>query len=178
MEKFQERNLDGGQLFLFGEINEENAQRVIEQLVYLDGRRRARPHEITVWVNSPGGLLQPALAIADVFDRCRATIRTIGMGTVESAASYVVMAGSRGHRFVSRYASIMIHEFTWSNSGSYTEMQGRKREVENTQKRQLAFVAERTGATPAQVRRILRHEETWLTPEEAIELGVVDGIYE
>lgn len=177
MEKFQERNLDTGNLFIFSEITEERVERTIEQLVYLGNKKRGRPKVITVWINSPGGLLQPALALADIFDNVAPTIRTIGLGSVESAASYVLMAGTKGHRYISKYSSIMLHEFSWANSGSYTEMAGRKKEIETTRRRQIEFVHARTGAPMTKIKRLLRHEESWLAPQEAIEFGLVDGIY-
>ena len=178
MEKFQEKNLDAGNVFVFGEIHEERIERIIEQILYLSSKKRGRPKEITVWINSPGGLLQPALALADLFDHIKPKIKTIGLGTVESAAAYLLMAGTKGRRFISRYSSVMLHEFSWSNSGSYTEMASRSKEIEKTRERQTEFVMSRTGQTKQKVKKILRHEETWLSPEEAVEWGLVDGIYD
>ena len=178
MEKYQEKNLDSGNIFVFGEIHEERIERVIEQTIYLSSKKRGRPKELRVWLNSPGGLLQPALALADLFDSLKVDVRTIGLGTVESAAAFVLMAGTRGKRYISKYSSIMLHEFSWSNSGSYTEMNSRQREIERTLERQSEFVASCTGKTVSQIKTILRHEETWLAPEEAIEWGLVDGIYD
>ena len=178
MEKFQEKNLEQGNVFVFGEIHEERIERIIEQILYLSSKKRGRPKEITVWINSPGGLLQPALALADLFDHIKPKIKTIGLGTVESAAAYVLMAGTKGKRFISKYSSIMLHEFSWSNSGSYTEMASRQKEIEKTRERQSEFVSAKSGKSIAQIKKILRHEETWLSPQEAIEWGLVDGIYD
>jgi len=177
MEKYQERNLEGGHVLLFGEITEERAEKVVEQVLYLEGKRKGRPKEVCLWIHSSGGLLQPALALSDLFDNIRLPVRTIGLGTVESAAAYLLMAGTKGRRMLSRYASIMVHEFSWNNSGSYTEMKGRSKEIEQTLKRQIEFVCERTGLPARKVRKLLKHAETWLTPDEALEWKLIDEIY-
>ena len=177
MDKFQERNLDTGNIFLFGEIDDENSQMVIEQLLYLDSKKRGRPKVIKLWINSPGGLLQPAYAMADLFDKLKSDVSTIGVGTVESAATFVLMAGTKGKRLISKYASVMLHEYFWSNSGSFTEMKGRQKEIENTRARQMEFIVERTGRTHAQAAKLLKHEEVWLSANEALKNGLVDGIY-
>jgi len=177
MDKFQERNLDSGNIFLFGEIDDENSQQAIEQLLYLNSKKRARPKTITVWINSPGGLLQPAYAMVDIFGKLKSQVRTIGIGTVESAAAFVLMGGTKGQRLLSRYASVMIHEYFWSNSGSFTEIKGRQIEIENTRKRQVQFISEYSGKTLAQAGKFLRHEEVWLCAEEALKHGIVDNIY-
>ncbi len=175
MEKYEEKLLDKGHVMIFGNILEEKMERVIEQLLYLETKRGVKT--ITVWIDSTGGLLQPALAVADVFEHCSKPIKTIGIGSVESAATFILVAGTKGMRYVSRNCSLMVHEFSWSNSGSYTEMTSRMKEIEATYRRQFDFLSRHTGKSEKELRRIVKHEETWLTPEEAIEWGFVDDVY-
>lgn len=174
MESYQLKNLERGHLALFGEVDDERVQTLIEQLVFLEKRRALG--EITLWINSAGGLLQPAFGLSDVMDLLEKPIRTIGLGTVESAATVVLMSGTPGRRLLTRNASIMIHEYSWSNSGSVTEMKGRMTEIENTARKQVAHLARATGREPAEIRKLLRHAETWLTPDQAMEWGLVDGV--
>ena len=121
--------------------------------------------------------MQPAYAMADLFDKLKSDVSTIGVGTVESAATFVLMAGTKGKRLISKYASVMLHEYFWSNSGSFTEMKGRQKEIENTRTRQMEFIEERTGKTHVQAAKLLKHEEVWLSANEALKHGLVDGIY-
>ncbi len=174
MENFQVKNLERGHLTLFGEVDDEKVCTLIEQLAYLEGRRSVR--EITLWINSAGGLLQPAFGLADLMEVLSKPIRTIGLGTVESAATVILMSGTRGRRLATRNASVMIHEYSWSNSGSVTEMEGRMTEIKNTARKQVAHLVKCTGRTEVEVRGLLRHQETWLTPEECRDWGLIDGI--
>jgi len=123
METHQVKNLDKGHIAVFGDVDDEKVQAVIEQLLYLENRRSVR--EVTIWVNSAGGLLQPAFGLSDVMLVLEKPIRTIGLGTVESAATVLLTSGTPGRRLVTPNASLMIHEYSWSNSGSVTEMRGR-----------------------------------------------------
>jgi ATP-dependent Clp protease protease subunit len=182
MEKHVEKLIDHGHLTLFGEIDEEKVEDLMEKMLYLTkvksaGRRRRRPSQITLWINSAGGLLQPAFALVDLFDILGRPVSTVGLGSVESAAALVLMAGTKGRRFVTRHCSVMLHEYTWSNSGSFTEIQGRLKEVHQTLDKQLAVMSRFTGKSRSDLRKILKHEETWLTPQEAIEWGIVDKLY-
>jgi ATP-dependent Clp protease protease subunit len=175
MEKFQEKLLDKGHLVLFGEIEEENVQDMVEQLLYLSTGRR-RPRAITIWINSTGGLLQPTFALCDLFDQLEIPVHTVGMGTVESAAALVLMAGAKGKRSMMRNCSLMVHEYSWSNSGSYTEMSSRMKEVQSTIDKQLAFMSHHMKKSLTELKKVVKHEESWLTPEEAIKWGIVDKI--
>lgn len=174
MESFQVRNLDRGHITVFGEVDDEKVQAVVEQLLYLEARASVR--EITIWINSTGGLLQPAFGLADVMELLSTPVRTIGLGTVESAATVILTSGTRGRRLLTRSSSIMIHEYSWSNSGSVTEMRGRMSEIRNTAAKQVEHLAKVCQKPPAEVRKLLKHEETWLRPEDAIAWGMVDGV--
>ena len=70
----------------------------------------------------------------------------------------------------------MVHEYSWSNSGSVTEMRGRMNEIKNTAKKQVRHFAAKSGLTQEEAREVLRHEETWLTPQQAIKKGLIDGV--
>lgn len=174
MEAFQTKNLDKGHITLFGEVDDEMVQTLIEQMIYLEGKRSVR--EITLWVNSTGGLLLPAFGLADVMALLATPIRTIGLGTVESAATVVLTSGTRGRRLMTASASMMLHEYAWSNSGSMTEMRGRMAEIKNTARKQVEHLVRVTGRSEAEVKKLLRHEETWLSPAQAQERGLVDGV--
>lgn len=173
MEAFQTKNLDKGHITLFGEVDDEMVQTLIEQLLYLEARRSVR--EITMWINSTGGLLLPAFGLTDVMGLLATPIRTIGLGTVESAATVVLTSGTPGRRLMTPTASMMLHEYAWSNSGSMTEMRGRMSEIRNTARKQVEHLVRVTGRPEAEVKKLLRHEETWLTPPEAQALGLIDG---
>ncbi len=175
MERYQERILDKGHLVLFGEIDEENTRQLVEQLLYLTASKK-RPVPVTIWINSTGGLLQPTFALADFLCRLKVPVTTIGMGTVESAAALILMSGSKGKRSMMKNCSLMVHEYSWSNSGSFTEMSSRMKEVKNTIQKQLAFMSKHSGKSVDALREIVRHEETWLTPEEAVKWGIVDKV--
>ncbi len=175
MERFQEKLLEKGHLTLFGEIDEENVQSLVERMLYLSTARR-KPAPITLWINSTGGLLQPTFALIDLFGQLETTVATIGMGTVESAASLVLMAGAKGKRSIMQNCSLMVHEYSWSNSGSFTEMSSRMKEVQHTIRKQTEFMAERTGKSKSSLKQIVKHEETWLTPEECVKWGIVDRV--
>lgn len=175
MERYQEKVLEKGHLTLIGEIDEETVQGLIEQVLYLATCKR-KPVPVTLWINSTGGLLQPTFALIDLFGRLKVPVSTIGMGTVESAAALLLMSGTKGRRSLLPNCSLMVHEYSWSNSGSFTEMNSRMKEVQHTIDKQLTFMAKHTGRSREALRAIVKHEETWLTPQEAVKWGIVDKL--
>jgi ATP-dependent Clp protease protease subunit len=174
VEEFQTDNLDRGHVYLIGEVDDEKIGMLIEQLVYLGRRRRVT--EVTLWVNSSGGLLQPAFALVDLMAALGKPVRTVGLGTIESAAALILIGGTRGRRLMTRCASMMLHEYSWSNSGSVTEMRGRMTEIQNTLKKQVEHLVRCSGRGEDEVRALLKHEETWLTPVQAVEWGLIDRV--
>lgn len=174
MEDYQAENLDRGHVYLIGEVDDDKIGALIEQLVYLGRRRRVA--EVTLWVNSSGGLLQPAFALVDLMAALGKPVRTVGLGTIESAAALILIGGTRGLRLMTRCASMMLHEYSWSNSGSVTEMRGRMTEIQNTLKKQIEHLVRCSGRDEDAVRALLKHEETWLTPVQAVEWGLIDRV--
>ncbi len=174
METFQTKNLDRGHITVFGEIDDEKIQSVIEQLIYLETKRSLK--EITLWINSPGGYLQPSFGLADFMTQLSKPIRTIGVGTVESASTVILTSGTPGLRILTPSSSLMIHEYSWSNSGSVTEMRGRMTEIQNTARKQLEHLVRVSGRSLEEAQKLLQHQETWLSPEAAIEWGLVDAV--
>jgi ATP-dependent Clp protease protease subunit len=174
VDRFQEENLEQGHITLFGEVDDALIQGALEQLFYLEGKPDLK--EITLWINSDGGLLQAAFGMADIMELIKTPIRTVGLGSVESAATVLLASGTPGRRFLTRNASVMVHEYSWANSGSVTEMKGRMVEIQNTSRKQLAHLVRTTGKSERKVRELLRHEETWLRPEQAVTWGLVDAV--
>lgn len=174
MDDYKADLLDRGHVTVFGEVEEDRIQEALEQIFYLEGKPEVE--EITLWINSDGGLLQPAFGLADMLELVETPVRTIGLGTVESAATVLLTAGTPGRRFLTRNASVMVHEYSWANSGSVTEMRGRMTEIQNTSRKQIDHLRRTTGLSEKAVRKLLRHEETWLVPEQAVELGLVDAV--
>lgn len=162
--------------FLTGEVNEESILEVIKWIVY-ENLQANKEKVLTLYINSTGGSLCDAFALIDVMRNSACPIRTIGMGSVMSAAFLIFAAGTKGQRFIARNTSIMCHQFSEDMDGKYHDIKAQMRESENTNKRMLEVLKESTGLNNRVIRtKLLPPSDVWLNADDVIELGVADHI--
>jgi ATP-dependent Clp protease protease subunit len=162
--------------FLIGDINEENTLAAIRWIIYEN--LKDDQGELTMYINSDGGNLQDAFALIEVMKKSQKPIRTIAIGSVCSSAFIVFTAGTKGHRFVSETASIMCHQFSYTNNGKYHDMRSTMKETELINERMVSLLKEFTGLESRTIKtKLLPPSDVWFTAEEAIELGIADQIF-
>ena len=173
--KFQ----DAGVHFLIGEIDEENINECIKWIAYENIDARA-DRVLTLYVNSQGGDLYEALGLIDMMRNSQIPIRTIGYGSVMSAAFLIVAAGSPGERYITKNCGIMCHQMSMSEEmGKYHDIKATRKETDRLNKAMYDVLKEATGLDGRIIKtRLLPAHDVYMTAEEMIEFGAADQILE
>lgn len=162
--------------FLYGDIEEENIMNTIYWITY----ENMLPGDdvLTLYINSMGGSLADAFALIDIMRTSRKPIRTIGMGSVISAAFLIFAAGSKGERIISRNASIMCHQFSSGMDGKYHDIKAITKENELTNQRMVNLLKDCSGLDAKTIRnKLLPPTDVWFKAEEIVNLGIADSIF-
>ena len=162
--------------FLYGEIDESNIMDAIYWITY----ENLKPGNdmLTLYINSDGGNLQDAFALIEVMQKSKKPIRTIGIGSVCSAAFLIFAAGTKGERLISETASVMCHQFSDGYSGKYHDIKAAAKESDLANQRMVNLLKEFTELETRTIKsKLLPPSDVWFTADELIELGVADSIF-
>ncbi|MCA9252751.1 MAG: ATP-dependent Clp protease proteolytic subunit [Phycisphaerales bacterium] len=160
-------------IFLAGPITERTASATIMRLLYLQSIKRDQ--DINLYINSPGGLVDQTLAIYDTMQLVGCKIATYCIGQAASGAAVVLMAGTKGKRFILPNAKIMLHQPYGGITGQAEDIRIQAEEVLRDKKRLNEIISETTGKTVQQVTEDTERDR-YLNAKEALEYGVVDEI--
>ncbi len=165
--------------FLTGEIEEENIENAIKWIVYENLICGNSPKTLTMYINSSGGNLNDSLGLIDIMRTSQCPIRTIGIGSICSAAFMIFSSGTKGERYIANNTSIMCHQYTDGMEGKHHDIKSRFKEVELTNTRMIEILKENTGLETRTIKsKLLCPTDVWLTAEELIELGIADSFLE
>src|SRR5512134_3894965 len=137
-------------IFLAGPIVERTASIVIQQLLYLQSIRRDQ--DVNLYINSPGGLVDQTLAIYDTMQFMGSEVATYCIGQAASGAAIILMAGTKGKRFILPNAKVMLHQPYGGITGQAEDIRIQAREVLRDKQRLTEIIAAATGKTVDQVR--------------------------
>lgn len=160
-------------IFLAGPIVERSASVVIQQLLYLQSIRRSQ--DVHLYINSPGGLVDQTLAIYDTMQFMGSEVATYCIGQAASGAAIILMAGTKGKRYILPNAKVMLHQPYGGITGQAEDIRIQAEEVLRDKKRLNAIMAKCTGRTPEQVAEETERDR-FLNAEEALAYGIVDDI--
>lgn len=164
--------------FLSGDIEEDNIERCIKWITYENLDNKA-DKMLTLYVNSTGGDLYQAFALIDIINTSKYPIRTIGIGSVMSAAFLIVASGTKGERYVSENTSCMCHQFSSGTDGKYHDLKAEMRETELLNSKMVDILVKATGKVPSYVKkRLLPPTDVYMTAQEMVEHGAADYILE
>lgn len=138
-----------------------------------------RPQMLNLLVTSPGGDLNAAFALIDTMRGSAIPIRTIGLGQIASAGLMIFIAGDKGQRILTPNTSILSHQYTWGAIGKEHELFATVKEFDLTTKKMIAHYKKCTGLNEKKIREVLLPpQDIWLSPPEALELGICDYVKE
>ena len=163
----------GRTILLSTEINDESAMMVVDAFLQLQSEDPLK--DITMIINSPGGEISSMFAITDMMDMLSCDIRTIVLGMAASAASFIATCGTPGKRFISKNSKIMVHSVSGGAIGVIHDINIAVDEIKSLQEQMLEEYVKRTKIGKAEIKSLLERDR-YLKPEEAIEMGLVDGI--
>lgn len=162
-------------IFLAGPIVDRTASIVIQQLLYLQSIRRDQ--DVNLYINSPGGLVDQTLAIYDTIQFMGSEVATYCIGQAASGAAVILMAGSKGKRFILPNAKVMLHQPYGGITGQAEDIRIQAEEVLRDKKRLNEIIAHHTGRNIEDVARETERDR-YLNAMEAVEWGVVDEVLE
>jgi ATP-dependent Clp protease protease subunit len=175
-ERIDIKLLENSVFFLTGDIEEENIEKCIKWIAYEDLNPK-QDSILTLYVNSTGGDLYQAFALIDIMNSSAHKIRTIGIGTVMSAAFLIVAAGTRGERYVAHNTSCMCHQFSSGTDGKYHDLKAEMKETELLNTKMVDVLATATKQAPSYVKkRLLPPTDVYMTAQEMVEHGAADYI--
>jgi ATP-dependent Clp protease protease subunit len=162
-------------VFLGQEVDDQVANLIISQMLYLEAQDPDK--DISLYINSPGGMAYAGMAIYDVIQHVRPDVSTICVGMGMSAAAMVLCGGAHGKRLALPNARIMIHQGSAGTRGAPSDMEIQLREVLALTRRMAEIIAHHSGRTVEQVALDI-DRDYFMTPEEAMVYGLIDGIVE
>lgn len=160
-------------IFIGSPINDDVANAIIAQLLFLDSENKKE--DIKLYINSPGGSVTSALAIYDTMQHVKPDVQTICIGMAASAASVLLAAGTKGKRLVLPNAEVMIHQVLGGVEGQATDIDIHARHILKTRDRLNKILAEHTGQKLAKIERDT-DRDYFMTAEEARRYGIVDKV--
>jgi ATP-dependent Clp protease protease subunit len=162
-------------VFLGQEVDDQVANLIISQMLYLEAQDPEK--DISLYINSPGGVAYAGMAIYDVIQHVRPDVSTICVGMGMSAAAMVLCGGAPGKRLALPNARIMIHQGSAGTRGAPSDMEIQLREVLALTRRMAEIIAHHSGRSVEQVASDI-DRDYFMTPEEAMAYGLIDGIVE
>ena len=168
------RLLEDRVIFLTGEINDQVADLIVAQLLFLEGKDSAK--DISLYINSPGGSVSAGFAIYDTMNYIRCDVSTICVGMAASMGAFLLSSGAKGKRFALPNSKIMIHQPLGGAQGQASDIAIQAEEILRTKKRLNEILAENTGQDLAKI-EFDTDRDFYMTAEEAEKYGLVDKIF-
>lgn len=159
-------------VFITGEIDDNLANNVIAELLYLDSINH---EDISIYINSPGGSVSSGLAIYDTMQFVSSNISTICVGIAASMGAFLLSSGETGKRYALPNADIMIHQPLGGAKGQATDIQIASERIVTLRKRLNKILAKNTGQTLKKIERDT-DRDYYLDAKSALEYGLIDKV--
>ncbi len=159
-------------VFITGEIDDNLANNVIAELLYLDSINH---EDISIYINSPGGSVSSGLAIYDTMQFVSSNISTICVGIAASMGAFLLSSGETGKRYALPNADIMIHQPLGGAKGQATDIQIASERIITLRKRLNKILAKNTGQTLKKIEKDT-DRDYYLDAKSALEYGLIDKV--
>ena len=168
------RLLEDRIIFLNGEINDQTANLVIAQLIYLEGKDPDK--DIMMYINSPGGSVVAGMAIYDTMNYIKCDVCTVCVGLAASMAAILLSSGTKGKRFALPNSEVMIHQPLGGFSGQASDVKIHAEHMMRTKKLINKILSENTGMSIESIEKDT-DRDNFMSAEEAKKYGLIDKIY-
>lgn len=159
-------------IFLGEEINDETANVIQAQLLYLDFQNN---DDIFLYINTPGGSVSAGLAIYDTMNYIKSNVNTICTGLAASMGSILLCSGTKGKRYALPHSKIMIHQPSGVAYGPASDILIEAKEIENIRTELYNILSSKTGQSFEKIATDA-DRNYWMTSEEALKYGIIDKI--
>jgi len=160
-------------IFLVGEVNDQTANLVVAQLLFLESENPDK--DISFYINSPGGSVSAGMAIYDTMQFIKPDVSTLCIGFAASMGAFLLAAGAKGKRFSLPNSKIMIHQVLGGARGQATDIEIHARDILKTKEQMNRILSERTGQTFEKIARDTERDY-FLTSDEAKDYGLIDQV--
>ena len=162
-------------IFLGDEINDDTASLVVAQLLFLESEDPDK--DISLYINSPGGVMSAGMAIFDTMNYIKPDVSTICVGMAASMAAFLLAAGARGKRYVLPNAEVMIHQPLGGMQGQAEDLRIHADHILKIREKLNRILSERTGQ-PLEKVAVDTDRDNYLSAQEAVAYGLADKIVE
>ncbi|WP_208437453.1 ATP-dependent Clp endopeptidase proteolytic subunit ClpP [Bartonella taylorii] len=160
-------------IFINGPVEDGMAMLVCAQLLFLEAENPKK--EISLYINSPGGVVTSGMAIYDTMQFIRPPVSTLCMGQAASMGSLLLTAGAKGHRFTLPNARIMVHQPSGGFQGQASDIERHAQDIIKMKQRLNEIYVQHTGQDYEVIERTLDRDH-FMTAEEAKQFGLVDDV--
>ena len=160
-------------VFLVGPVNDQTANLVVAQLLFLESENPDK--DVSLYINSPGGSVSAGLSIYDTMQFIKPDVSTLCMGMAASMAAFLLAAGAKGKRFALPNSKIMIHQPMGGAQGQATDIEIHAREILKTREQLNRILAERSGQ-PLEKVQADTERDYFMSAGEAAEYGLIDQV--
>ncbi len=162
-------------IFLVGPVNDQSANLVVAQLLFLESENPDK--DISFYINSPGGSVSAGLSIFDTMQFIKPDVSTLCIGMAASMGAFLLAAGAKGKRFALPNSKIMIHQPLGGAQGQATDIEIHAREILKTREQLNRILAERTGQ-PLDKIQADTERDYYMSAEESKTYGLIDQVLE
>ncbi|HEY9494642.1 MAG TPA: ATP-dependent Clp protease proteolytic subunit [Intrasporangium sp.] len=161
-------------IFLGSDVRDENANAICAQLLLLSAEDPDK--DIWLYINSPGGSISAGMAIYDTMNWVPNDVATVAMGMAASMGQFLLSAGTKGKRYATPHARVMMHQPSGGIGGTATDIKIQAEQMLYIKNQMAQLIAEHTGQTIEQITRD-SDRDRWFSAEEAKEYGFVDHVF-
>ena len=159
-------------ILLSGEINDDTANIIIAELLYLDSLNQ---NDIQLYINSPGGSITSGMAIYDTMNFIKSNVSTTCVGIAASMAAFLLSCGTRGKRYCLPNSEVMIHQPLGGVEGQATEIDIVAKRIINLRRKLNTILSKNTGKSLKQIEKDT-DRDYYMSSTEALDYGIVDKI--
>jgi ATP-dependent Clp protease protease subunit len=160
-------------IFLVGPVNDQSANLVVAQLLFLESENPDK--DVALYINSPGGSVYAGMAIYDTMRFIKPEVSTLCTGLAASMGAFLLAAGQKGKRFSLPNSRIMIHQPSGGAQGQASDIQIQAREILDLRARLNQMLAEHTGQTVERI-EIDTERDNFMSAPDAVAYGLIDKV--
>jgi ATP-dependent Clp protease, protease subunit len=161
-------------IFVYGPVEDGMAALINAQLLFLESENPKK--EVSLYINSPGGVVTAGLSIYDTMQYIRSPVATVVMGQAASMGSLLLCAGEKGSRTALPNARVMVHQPSGGYRGQATDIERHAEDIVATKRRLNEIYAKHTGQSYETIEKTL-NRDFFMSAEEAKEFGIVDEVF-
>nr|WP_297354650.1 ATP-dependent Clp endopeptidase proteolytic subunit ClpP [uncultured Caldimonas sp.] len=162
-------------VFLVGPVNDQTANLVVAQLLFLESENPDK--DISLYINSPGGSVSAGMSIFDTMQFIKPDVSTLCMGMAASMGAFLLAAGAKGKRYALPNSRIMIHQPLGGAQGQATDIEIQAREILKLRENLNKILADRTGQPLEKIQNDTERD-FFMSPDDAKTYGLIDQVLE